>query len=113
MKSPYIKPTRYKHDSGYRTFEVGYCDCEKAKAVNIEVLGQFSDHIWIYGSIIEAYKGLDHCKNYKIPKSVSMDLTTNGYIRFYIMDENNCRLKWENDKCIVSSATLVLVEEVK
>jgi len=110
-KLPYIKPTKYKHDSGYRTFEVGYCNCDnKHNAVDIEVKGTCSDHIWIYGSIIECFKGLEHAKNYQIPKSISMDLTCNGYIRLYTMDEKGCELKWVDDIAL-SSATLVLVKK--
>lgn len=40
---PYIKPTRRKHDSGYRMFEVGYIfEDEKTKIV----IGDTADHIW-------------------------------------------------------------------
>lgn len=75
----YIKPTRHKHESGYRTFEVGYCDVdEKHNAVNIQIIGERSDHIYqdfmmIVGDIP--------------PFSINMDLTNNGYIRLYCLDK--------------------------
>lgn len=72
----YIKPTRFKHDSGYRCFEVGYCSVDdKNNAVNIEVLGNSTDHIWSYKCLLRE----------AIPEAStwSMDLLNNGYIRIF------------------------------
>ena len=68
---PYIKPTRRKHDSEFRIFEVGYCKLDQNSIRIIEkmVMGQCSDHIWFMD----------------LPKDVdlNMDLTLDGYIRIW------------------------------
>jgi len=85
MKTPYIKPTRYKHDSGFRCFEVGYCELGKKNyAINIQVLGQCSDHIWL-NSILSQNP------------DINLDLTTNGYIRIFGIEPAKRELMWEED----------------
>lgn len=96
MKYPYIKPTRFKHDSGFRCFEIGYCEIgEKGEAINIEVLGKCSDHIWL-ADILNPKKDL------------SLDLTTNGYIRIYGLDTKG--YKWDS---IFACSTARIVKKEK
>ena len=87
---PYIKPTRKVHSSGYRCFEVGYLtETEKI------VLGTTSDFI----SIKELLKNS--------PLRINLDLTREGYIRFY---GNSNGLRWDNendDQWVGSSVYLV------
>ena len=81
--TPYIKPTRYIHDSGFRRFEVGYCKIgEDNKVVDKKVIGTATDHIWI-----ENLMSTDKNVN------ISLDLTRDGYIRFY----GDKQLRWENN----------------
>jgi hypothetical protein len=90
-RHPYIKPTRYKHDSGFRCFEVGYCELDaKNNAIKVEVLGRCSDHILLKSVLDSA-------------REISLDLTTNGYIRIYGLDTGN--YKWR-DKIIYSTVRL-------
>ncbi len=65
---PYIKPTRYIHDSGFRCFEVGYCTLGEKRTEDALILGKCSDHI-------------------AIPASVNMDLTLDGYIRLFSFED--------------------------
>jgi hypothetical protein len=83
---PYIKPTRYKHDSGFRTFEVGYIlkMTDDNKVAEKEVLGSSSDHIYQdYGMLITNQKSF----------CINLDLTVDGYIRFF---SHNDELEWES-----------------
>jgi hypothetical protein len=76
MMQPYIKPTRHVHDSGFRTFEVGYIleMTSKNTVAKKKVLGEYSDHIFQdYMMIVD--KTPIFCLN--------MDLTMDGYIRFF------------------------------
>lgn len=97
-KTPYIKPTRHVHDSGYRTFEVGYIleMDNKCKVKRKQVLGEYSDHIYQdYMMVIDG----------KQPFCLNMDLTMDGYIRFFCHGK---QLKWEDDDFATSSMGLVL-----
>ena len=86
MRYPYIKPTRRKHDSGFRCFEVGYCERgAKNQAINIQVLGQCSDHILLSSFINQN-------------SDINLDLTTNGYIRIYSMSGDT--LEWRSPYCL-------------
>lgn len=98
--TPYIKPTRYKHDSGYRTFEVGYIlEMNPNNTVKEKrVLGQHSDHI--YTDYAQLYNG-------ERPWSINMDLTMDGYIRFF---SHQGKLKWDMDDWATSSMGLELYE---
>jgi len=87
--TPYIKPTRNKHESGFRCFEVGYIDeiDDKNKVTKKRVLGTGSDHIFQdYMMLIGETK----------PFSLNMDLTMDGYIRFFIHDDKRI-LVWDCD----------------
>lgn len=102
MKTPYIKPTRYKHSSGYRTFEVGYCDIDsKNNAVDIEVLGNGADHI--FQDYMMLVGGEPFCLN--------MDLTVNGYIRFFVFDQPEWELDWDYHGFASSDMGLKLVKK--
>jgi len=100
IRTPYIKPTRLKHDSGYRCFEIGYCDLDQKtkRAVNIEVLGTCTDHVWLQNA-------LEHIKD------LNLDLTTNGYIRIYGLNPNII-FKWEYE-IPLSTMRIKQIEEVK
>lgn len=89
-KYPYIKPIRRIHDSGFRMFEVGYCWEQDGKFVN-RVLGNCSDHIWIRGFEVLSDLPLE---------SINIDLTREGYIRFFVHDEGKskgCELQWSGE----------------
>lgn len=89
LKTPYIKPTRFKHSSGYRTFETGYCTTDdKNNAVDIEVIGTHSDHIFQDYMMLVGETPI-FCLN--------MDLTNNGYIRLFLLDGKGKELRWSND----------------
>ena len=84
---PYIKPTRRKHSSGYRVFEVGYVHKdEKTK----EIIAECTDHVAIgdFGEVLE---------------DVHIDLLNNGCIRFFCHEHD---IKWSHDSAI-SDAYLV------
>ena len=73
---PYIKPTDNIHESGYRTFEVGYIyEDEKTKVI----IGESTDHIY-FDQILS-----------NIPR-FNVDLLHNGCIRFH---NTNIGLKWD------------------
>ena len=96
--TPYIKPTRYIHESGFRCFEVGYCRVGKRnKVVSKKVLGHYTDHIWIE-NLTTKNKDVD----------VSLDLTRDGYIRFF----GNKQLKWSDDIAL-SSMEIESINEKK
>lgn len=98
-KQPYIKPTRHVHDSGWRTFEVGYIlEMKDNKVSKKEVLGEYSDHIFQdYMMLVGETK----------PFCLNMDLTLDGYIRFFI-HENNKILCWDSHGMAFSSMGLVV-----
>ena len=105
MKYPYIKPTRYVHDSGYRSFETGYCEIEGSNAVNIEVIGRCTDHMW--------FMVMSDIPGYSSPedeiRDVNMDLTKNGYIRMFSHSEDKM-LAWEGSQdYALSTMRLVMV----
>ena len=89
----YIKPTRYIHDSGFRTFEVGYCKIGgNNKVVEKMPLGSCSDHIW--------------CENLTSAKGeveINLDLTRDGYIRIF----SEFKILWENN---IASATMRIIK---
>jgi hypothetical protein len=93
----YIKPTRYMHSSGFRCFEVGYCELGKNNRVTKKlVLGSGSDHIYLSSmQILVAKQGIP----------LSMDLTRDGYIRLWSTGEP---IVWNTiNGFVVSSADLV------
>lgn len=101
MKQPYIKPTRRMHDSGYRCFEVGYIIKmdEKGRVVEKKVLGMGSDHIHQdYLSVIDGN-----------PFSLNMDLTKDGYIRFFSYGK---QLEWDSEFGL-SSMGLTVSDSIK
>ena len=97
----YMKPTRYIHDSGYRTFEIGYCTMDKSgkRIKDKYVLGMCSDHIWNVDFSDNQFKGL----------SFSMDLTLDGYIRLFQVAKV---LWWKSMDFVVSSASICEMEKV-
>lgn len=87
--TPYIKPTRFKHDSGFRCFEVGYIDemSDDNRVIKKRVLGTGSDHIFQdYMMMVGEAK----------PFCLNIDLTMDGYIRFFIHDDKKILL-WDCD----------------
>ena len=82
----YIKPTRYIHDSGFRTFEVGYCKIGgNNKVVEKMPLGSCSDHIGI-DNLVAQNKDID----------INLDLTRDGYIRIF----SEFKILWDNNNCL-------------
>jgi len=98
MKTPYIKPTRKVHDSGFRIFEVGYCEIKNARVVNKRVIGLCSDHVHTDYSVLIGNK----------PFSINMDLTKDGYIRLW---SKQGELVWNMEDFAISSMELVLKEK--
>jgi len=102
-KCPYIKPTRRIHDSGFRIFEAGYCSEKDGKFIR-QVISSGSDHIWI--------RGFDFMGDLPF-ESINIDLTREGYIRFFVHDEGEskgCVLRWSNGIGL-STMILKLVKE--
>jgi hypothetical protein len=98
----YIKPTRNVHDSGFRTFEVGYCTLGKdSRTKERLVLGEYSDHIWFYPRLMGENVEIEFV-------SLSMDLTKDGYIRLWCMEKPT--LCWEYTVCLTSSAMFSTVD---
>lgn len=96
--SCYIKPTRFKHESGFRTFEVGYCILDgKNKVAEKIVLRNGSDHIHT------DFMGLVY-PDRAMP--INMDLTNDGYIRIWGSEKKV--VVWE--AMPMSSAELTLRE---
>jgi len=93
---PYIKPTRYVHSSGFRTFEVGYLDEANKKKY---VITTGSDHV--YTDTRSLY---DSSKSF----GVNMDLTKSGYIRIWSTGRNS--IKWEDEGMGLSDMDLALGE---
>lgn len=93
MKYPYIKPTRYVHDSGFRCFETGYCEIEGARAVNIETLGRCTDHFWIM-NLMDSLTATRGPGDHRTLRDINMDLTKNGYIRMF-SNEEGMKLRWD------------------
>ena len=91
VEYPYIKPTRLRHESGFRCFEVGYCWRENDGKFHSRTIGIRSDHIWI--------RAFDFLGDLPID-SVNIDLTPEGYIRFFVHDEGrskDCELRWSDE----------------
>jgi len=91
----YIKPTRHKHESGFKCFEVGYLIINRQNRVEDKlVLGTYSD------------------RNLNFNLQPNLDLTLDGYIRIYstTWGENYW---WGSDDFVVSSAQLKLLKEEK
>lgn len=100
-KTPYIKPTRYMHDSGFRTFEVGYITKMSDKNTVLEkiVLCSCSDHIYQdYGILVG---NSTFCLN--------MDLTRDGYIRFFV---HGNIVVWDSEKFALSSMGLKIAGDL-
>lgn len=96
----YIKPTMFRHDSGYRTFEVGYCTLTKdgRRTADKKVLSKHSDHFRHTGRILEN----------KPPIEFSMDILLDGYIRCFSTREI---LTWDNKyDWVVSSFSLEVMK---
>ena len=67
----YIKPTRHKHESGFKCFEVGYLIINRQNRVEDKlVLGTYSDRIQLY-------------EDFNNNLQPNLDLTLDGYIRIY------------------------------
>ena len=97
IKQPYIKPTRYVHDSGFRIFEVGYIleMDNNNKVKRKQVLGRCSDHIYQdYMMLIGETK----------PFCLNLDLTKDGYIRFFSYGKE---LVWDDEMALSSMALKV------
>ena len=97
IKQCYIKPTRYKHDSGFRCFEVGYIlkmDYKNNKVVEKKVLGTGSDHIFQDYMML-----IGESPRFRI----NMDLTCDGYIRIF---SHGGQIVWDNEDYAPSSAEL-------
>ena len=92
-KQCYIKPTRHVHDSGFRTFEVGYIlkITSDNKVAKKKVLGERSDHI---------YQDFMILIKKKRPYCLNMDLTMDGYIRLFSHEGD---LEWDNDMAMSSA----------
>ena len=102
MKTPYIKPNRHVHDSGYRCFEVGYIleMTEDRKVKEKQVLGEYSDHIYQdYMMLVGESK----------PFSINIDLTTDGYLRFF---SHGKTLAWDYESGL-SSMGLKVIKEIE
>lgn len=85
----YSKPTRFKHESGFRTFETGYCTIGADNRIAEKLkLGEYRDHI-----------NLDFFTTLVLnrPIPLNMDLTIDGYIRIWNYDKEGYELKWEWD----------------
>lgn len=95
--SCYIKPTRLKHDSGFRQIEVGYCTINGKNKVQKNIILSHSDHVH------SDFMGLVDPKR---AFCINMDLTIDGYIRIW-GSETQCVI-W--DKWPMSSAELTLME---
>ena len=87
-KMCYIKPTRFKHSSGFRTFEVGYITkmSDDGKVLEKDVVTSGSDHIY------QNYAALYDTKQ---AFGINMDLTNDGYIR--IWGNGKKEVHWESD----------------
>lgn len=96
--TPYIKPTRYKHDSGYRMFECGYVAiADGNRPLKKYVIGHGADHVFTdVLALVEKHRGF----------GVNMDLTLNGYIR--IWSNGYAPIRWQFEKSQMSSMELVL-----
>ena len=102
LKQCYIKPTRHVHDSGFRTFEIGYIleMDNKNRVKRKQVLGQCSDHIYQdYMNLLEG----------KIVYCLNFDLTMDGYIRIF---SHEGKVVW-NDDMALSSAGLKFIPNKK
>ncbi len=100
-KTPYIKPTRRVHESGFRCFEVGYIlkMSKDNKVAKKQVLGEYSDHIF------QDYMMLTGETK---PFCLNMDLTMDGYIRLFTHDKGDRVLCWDEDSFATSSMGLIL-----
>ena len=97
----YIKPNRYKHESGFRCFEVGYLTVgDDNKMKEKLVLNKYSDHIQLYNYNFEKVKG--EIISDLLP---NLDLLLDGYIRIYNMGSEE-NYWWGNLDFVVSSAQL-------
>lgn len=93
----YIKPTRLKHESGYRLFEVGYCEYGTGERIGKKKVLSHSDHIHT------DFMGL---LSFDRTVNINMDLTVDGYIR--IWGSENKVVVW--DRYPMSSAELKTIE---
>jgi len=95
---PYIKPTRYIHESGYRCFETGYIDESSNQKI---ILGKSSDHIGIGDLFLKNLSTEDF----------HIDLTLQGYLRFFSLINNP--LKWRMNLKYATSDMYVIKGEFK
>ncbi len=94
----YIKPNMYRHESGYRCFEVGYLVVGEDRKVKEKlVLSKYSDHIQLYQYSFE-------------PRvEPNLDLLLDGYIRIYnIASKDN--YWWGRLDFVCSSAQIELLK---
>lgn len=92
---PYFKPTRRKHESGYRIVEIGYITVSGDRK---QVIGECSDHIsWMEGLTEPGRR----------QPSINIDVDDGGHIRIY------SGFKWQDDDYALSSALLEYVGEMK
>ena len=85
----YFRQTAYRHDSGFRLVEVGYCSLGKGKRVTEKfVVMTGSDHLH------SDYVAL--C-NREAVFDINIDLTVDGYFR--IWSGGGKHLMWEGNPC--------------
>jgi hypothetical protein len=95
----YIKPTRLKHESGFRCFELGYCTIGNDNKVDKKfVLSNWSDHMHTDFMQLLGW-GV-------VP--LNMDLTLDGHIRIWGSEKHI--VKWEGEGMVVSSVALTTKE---
>ena len=92
----YIKKNRYKHDSGWGCFEIGYMTTKKQKMKDKIVIGIYTDHIW-FANTLENFK----------PERINMDVTLDGYIRFFCGDN----IIWRTETYGLSSMKFMLLKD--
>lgn len=92
----YIKPNRYKHESGFRCFEVGYLTMgDDRKMEDKLVLNCYSDHIQLY-------------QYFDVKLEPNLDLMLDGYIRIFNIGSKD-NYWWGNMDFVMSSAQIELL----
>lgn len=96
----YIKPNRYKHESGFRCFEVGYMTVGNDNKVEDKlILNLTSDHIQLY-------------QYSDVKLKPNLDLMLDGYIRIYNISSKD-NFWWGSMDFTVSSAQIQLLSKLK